>query len=105
MWIGMGRNPNPWTDAIRHRAVHAIARRPPRGESGLGGAAESDFALLLPACAAAQEAEIGVEPMVRGPDGFRWRTRSQIEEGRSWVWFEGGLIRFKAEASAWTPSA
>jgi len=29
----------------------------------------------------------------------------QIEERRSWIWVEGGIIRFKAEASAWTPSA
>ena len=39
------------------------------------------------------------------PDGFRWRTRAQIEEGRSWLWLEDGAIRFKAEASAWTPEA
>ena len=38
-------------------------------------------------------------------DGFRWRTRTQIEEGRSWLWAEDGVIRFKAEASAWTPQA
>ena len=38
------------------------------------------------------------------PDGFRWRTRTQIEEGRSWLWVEDGVIRFKAEASAWTPA-
>jgi uncharacterized protein len=43
--------------------------------------------------------------MARDPDGFRWRTRSQIEEGRSWLWVEDGAIRFKAEASAWTPAA
>ena len=36
---------------------------------------------------------------------FRWRTRTQIELGRSWLWAEDGRIRFKAEASAWTPSA
>ena len=29
----------------------------------------------------------------------------QIEDGRSWLWSEDGLILFKAEASAWTPSA
>ena len=29
----------------------------------------------------------------------------QIEEGRSWLWRDGGTILFKAEASAWTPSA
>jgi len=36
---------------------------------------------------------------------FRWRTRSQIDDGRSWVWLDGRTILFKAEASAWTPSA
>ena len=29
----------------------------------------------------------------------------QIEEGRSWIWLEDDVILFKAEASAWTPSA
>ena len=29
----------------------------------------------------------------------------QIEEGRSWIWRDDGTILFKAEASAWTPSA
>ena len=36
---------------------------------------------------------------------FRWRTESQIEEGRSWLWLENGVVLFKAEASAWTPHA
>ena len=49
--------------------------------------------------------QLGVDPMIRDPEGFRWRTRAQIEEGRSWIWVEDGLIHFKAEASAWTPSA
>ena len=43
--------------------------------------------------------------MRRDPEGFRWRTRAQIDEGRSWLWTEDGTILFKAEASAWTPSA
>ena len=58
-----------------------------------------------PACAAAHEDEIGVDPLGTDPDGFRWRTRSQIGEGRSWLWAENGTILFKAEASAWTPHA
>ena len=61
--------------------------------------------VLVPACAAAHREEIGIDPLSRDPDGFRWRTRQQIEEGRSWLWLEDGVIRFKAEASAWTPSA
>ena len=60
---------------------------------------------LLPACAAAHEEELGVDPLARDAEGFRWRTRELIEEGRSWLWLEDDVIRFKAEASAWTPSA
>jgi GNAT superfamily N-acetyltransferase len=85
--------------------VYAISDPPPSGETGLRPATDHDFKLLLPACAAAHEEEIGDDPMVRDPEGFRWRTRSQIEEGRSWIWEENGTILFKAEASAWTPAA
>jgi ribosomal protein S18 acetylase RimI-like enzyme len=85
--------------------VYAISEPPPPGESGLRAATNKDFPLLLPACAAAHEEEIGIDPMARDPEGFSWRTRSQIEEGRSWLWVERGTILFKAEASAWTPRA
>jgi len=78
---------------------------PSAGDTGLRPATDKDFPLLLPASAAAHEEEIGVDPMARDPEGFRWRTRSQIEEGRSWLWVERGTILFKAEASAWTPEA
>ena len=54
---------------------------------------------------AAHQEEIGDRPARRDAEGFRWRTRTQIEDGRSWVWLEDGVILFKAEASAWTPSA
>ena len=68
-------------DARRPRAPHA-RRAPPRTSRSSG-----------------------VDPLRRDAEGFRWRTRSQIEEGRSWLWVEDGVILFKAEASAWTPSA
>ena len=80
-------------------------RAPPEGGTGLRAAPPEDLELLIPACAAAHEQEIGVDPLQRDPEGFRWRTRTQIEEGRSWLWAEDGVILFKAEASAWTPSA
>ncbi len=83
-----------------------VTRRPPAaGDTALRAAELSDLELLMPACAAAHEQEIGVDPMQRDPDGFRWRTRSQIEDERSWLWIEDGVILFKAEASAWTPDA
>jgi GNAT superfamily N-acetyltransferase len=85
--------------------VYAIFEAPEPGYSGLRLATEADFDVLLPTCAAAHQEEIGIDPMARDPEGFRWRTRSQIEEGRSWLWLEGDTILFKAEASAWTPRA
>jgi uncharacterized protein len=85
--------------------VYAIEEPPPAAESGLRAATIADIPLLLPACAAAHEAELGVDPLANDPDGFRWRTESQVIEGRSWIWVEDGMILFKAEASAWTPSA
>ncbi len=82
------------------------ARTPPEpGDSGLRQATIDDLDLLLPACAAAHAEELGIDPLIRDGHGYRWRTRVQIEEGRSWLWHEDGLIRFKAEASAWTPTA
>ena len=85
--------------------VFAIRNAPSEGGTVLRAAEPDDLELLVPACAAAHEQEIGVDPLRRDPEGFRWRTRTQIEEGRSWLWAEDGVIRFKAEASAWTPSA
>jgi uncharacterized protein len=105
LWSGMERlMPRPRDDRPG-QPVYAISEPPPPGDTALRAATERDFELLLPACAAAHEEEIGVDPLARDPDGFRWRTRSQIGEGRSWLWVEDGAIRFKAEASAWTPSA
>jgi len=85
--------------------VYVLEDAPDPGETGLRPATLDDLDLLVPACAAAHLEEIGIDPLVRDPEGFRWRTRAQIEEGRSWIWVEQGVIAFKAEASACTPSA
>jgi uncharacterized protein len=85
--------------------VYVLSEPPEPGETNLREARLPDLDLLVPACAAAHQEEIGINPLRRDPDGFRWRTRAQIEDGRSWLWVEDGVIRFKAEASAWTPSA
>ena len=85
--------------------VYALREPPEPGETELREARFEDLPRLVPACAAAHLEEIGVDPMQRDAETFRWRTRQQIEEGRSWLWLVDGVIRFKAEASAWTPSA
>ena len=99
-----GEMPKPRADRP-HQPVFAIADPPPAGDTALRRARARDYEALLPACASAHEEEIGIDPLTLDPDEFRWRTRAQIEEGRSWVWIEDGVILFKAEASAWTPAA
>jgi ribosomal protein S18 acetylase RimI-like enzyme len=116
MIIGEERAVDELWDAVRRRMpdprddrpgqpVYALDEPPEPGETGLRLATLDDLDRLVPACAAAHREEIGIDPLRRDPDGFRWRTRAQIEEGRSWIWLDDGVIQFKAEASAWTPSA
>jgi ribosomal protein S18 acetylase RimI-like enzyme len=105
LWEAARSGLPPAREDRRGQPVYELRSPPEPGESGLRPATPDDFDLLLPACAATHREELGVDPLARDPEGFRWRTRAQIDEGRSWVWVEGGTIRFKAEASAWTPSA
>jgi hypothetical protein len=105
LWdAAQGLLPEPRNDRPG-QPVYALSEAPEPGETGLRPASVRDLDVLVPACAAAHHEEIGLDPLSRDPDGFRWRTQQQIEEGRSWLWLEDGVIRFKAEASAWTPSA
>ena len=85
--------------------VYTISEPPPAGDTGLRAATPQDLDLLVPVCAAAHELELGIDPLARDPESFRWRTLAQIDEGRSWVWLEDDVVLFKAEASAWTPQA
>jgi uncharacterized protein len=116
MIIGEERAVGELWDAVRSRLpppredrpgqpVFSISTPPAPGDTGLRRAALADLDVLVPACAATHLEEIGVDPLQRDPEGFRWRTRAQIEEGRSWLWLEDGVILFKAEASAWTQHA
>ena len=85
--------------------VYVIEDPPEPGGTGLRAATPADLPLILPRAAQAHREELGIDPLERDADGFRLRTRIQIEEGRSWVWEERGVVLFKAEASAWTPAA
>ena len=105
LWAEAGaKMPTPREDRPG-QPVYVLEEPPERGDTGLREATLADLSLLVPACAAAHEEEIGINPLDRDPDGFRWRTQAQIGEGRSWLWLESGTILFKAEASAWTPEA
>jgi ribosomal protein S18 acetylase RimI-like enzyme len=98
------RMPRPRADRPG-QPVYLIEDPPPAGGTGLRPATADDLDLLVPACAKAHAEELGTDPLRRDAEGFRWRTRAQVEEGRSWIWTRDGVILFKAEASAWTPAA
>jgi uncharacterized protein len=98
------RMPEPREDRP-HQPVYAITEPPGPAASGLRAATAADVERLLPACAAAHRLELGLDPLTRDPDAFRWRTEAQIAEGRSWLWLEDDVVLFKAEVSAWTPEA
>ncbi len=105
LWDAVKRKlPAPREDRPR-QPVYSISDAPEPGDTGLRPAEVGDLDLLVPACARAHEVELGIDPLDRDPEGFRWRTRAQIEQGRSWLWADDGVVLFKAEASAWTPEA
>jgi ribosomal protein S18 acetylase RimI-like enzyme len=85
--------------------VYVLDEPPAAGNSRLRRARVEDLDVLVTAAADAYREEVGVDAYARDPALFEWRTRVQIDEGRSWVWTEDGRILFKAEASAWTPHA
>ena len=85
--------------------VYVLEEPPRRPTAGCARPRGDDLDALVPAAAEAYREEVGVDAYARDPSLFEWRTRVQVEEGRSWVWRENGRILFKAEASAWTPQA
>ena len=105
LWRGVRGRMGVPRDDRPGQPVYELAVPPETGGTGLRPATLDDLELLVPACAAAHAEELGIDPLERDEAAFRWRTRSQIEDGRSWLWAEDGRILFKAEASAWTPSA
>jgi uncharacterized protein len=98
------RLPQPLEDRPG-QPVYVLHDPPAEGGSGLRPAGLADLDLLVRASAAAYREEVGVDAYSRDPALFEWRTRVQIEEGRSWVWSDGDSVLFKAEASAWTDKA
>jgi ribosomal protein S18 acetylase RimI-like enzyme len=98
------RLPDPLDDRPG-QPVYVLEEPPESGGSALRPARLDDLELLVRASAEAYREEVGVDAYGRDPALFEWRTRVQIEEGRSWVWLEDRAILFKAEASAWTDQA
>jgi predicted GNAT family acetyltransferase len=64
---------------------------------------ERDLDLLIPIHAELAKAESGVDPRDVDPVGFVERYKRRIEQGRTWILTEDGMLQFKAEVVAETP--
>ena len=62
-----------------------------------------DLELVIPVHAELALAESGVNPLEKDPQGFRQRCARRIEQGRTWVWVDGGELIFKAEVVSENP--
>lgn len=70
---------------------------------GLRRATPEEIDLVMPIQAELAFAESGINPLDVDPDGFRQRCLRRIEQGRTWVVVENGLLIFKADVISKTP--
>jgi len=70
---------------------------------GLRPASKDEVELVMPIQAELAYAESGINPMQVDPEGFRQRCLRRIEQGRTWVVVENGLLVFKADVISTTP--
>ena len=64
----------------------------------------ADLELIVPVHAQMAFDESGINPLERDPEGFRQRCARRIEQGRTWLWTEGGEIIFKVDVASDTSS-
>jgi GNAT superfamily N-acetyltransferase len=70
---------------------------------GLRPATPGDLEQVMTVQAQMASEESGVNPLEADPEGFRRRCLRRIEQGRVWVWTEGGRLIFKADIISETP--
>ena len=61
-----------------------------------------DLELVMPVQAQMALEESGVDPLTKDPEGFRQRCLRRIEQERTWVAVEDGVLLFKAEVMSET---
>ena len=71
--------------------------------SGLRQATMEELQLVMPIQAELAFNESGINPLDIDPEGFRQRCLRRIEQGRTWVVVENGLLVFKADVISKTP--
>jgi ribosomal protein S18 acetylase RimI-like enzyme len=70
---------------------------------GLRPAKVEELELVMPIQAELAFAESGINPLQVDAEGFRKRCLRRIEQGRTWVVVENGILVFKADVISRTP--
>jgi GNAT superfamily N-acetyltransferase len=96
-----GKRPRRLCRELLFEQREPLERREP--VSGLRQAMPADLAVVMHVQAEMAFEESGVNPMQVDPEGFGQRCARRIEQGRVWVWVEGGSLIFKADIIADTP--
>lgn len=89
-------------ELLLEQRLPAVARE---AVPGLRPAAPADIEDVMRVNGGMAFAESGVNPLHSDAEGFRLRTLRRIEQGRVWLWAEGGRLVFKADIMADTPEA
>lgn len=98
LWNGLGEGTQRAFDVREHQPLMVLDTAPKVApDKALRLSHEGEFELLLPACAAMFEEELGYSPLAAGGSYYRSRVRSLMRQGHSLVDINGGEIRFKAE--------
>ncbi len=89
-----------------HYALDRTSVAPePSDPPPLRRARADELELMVRAGAAMHLEEVGFDPMLVDPAGYRERVLALIRRGRLYVWMEDGHVAFKAECSSVTPEA
>lgn len=93
---------------VRSEQPLLMITTPPRvpGNPMVRKATRADLDLLIPACVHMFTEEIGVSPYRGGGEAaYRSRITEFVDQGRAFVWIEGGEIVFKAEIGSVSSAA
>ena len=101
-YAGAGRAPRATSREMLFEQRNLVEAHEP--VPGLRPATLADLEEVVRVHAAMAFEESGVNPLERDPEGFRRRTARRLEQGRVWVWAEGGRMIFKADVVADTPA-
>jgi predicted GNAT family acetyltransferase len=106
LWKRLHSQLDPPTVVRMSQPVYAIAGRldfPDLKEARYSTTRDLD--LLVPACAAMHNEEVGIDPLERDAPGYRERIRELVEKKRSLIRIVDKTIAAKCEFSAVTPEA